>query len=175
MKKQQKTNKSEAEILGLFCVEHHITMEELQKLARQLHPNEEMTNFDQDIHFQRFHEMEGKIVISHELMIDFRREIIKKGKTILPLHPFELLILRLLVANGKETISNDELLHLMKMYGQPISAGSLVTYISRISKRLGKRPGDLPYIRRHWKRGYFWDSPVTVKRQPKQRFLYKDS
>ena len=123
--------------LGKYCLEHGIDLEDLKK---------------------------NKKVSSGEIRIDFEEQVMHKGKQILVMHEHELLILQLLMSNARETIKDEEILDLLEQHDHKITKESMVVYMSRLSHRIGKTMQEEEYIKRHWKKGYYWNQKINVRK-----------
>lgn len=143
--------------LGKYCLEHGIDLEDLKKIFSK----KETTD---NIHYQRFHNLAHKKVSSGEIRIDFEEQVMHKGKQILVMHEHELLILQLLMSNVRETIKDKEILDLLEQHDHKITKESMVVYMFRLSHRIGKTMQEEEYIKRHWKKGYYWNQKINVRK-----------
>ena len=80
------------------------------------------------------------------------------------MHEHELLILQLLMSNARETIKDEEILDLLEQHDHKIAKESMVVYMSRLSHRIGKTMQEEEYIKRHWKKGYYWNQKINVRK-----------
>lgn len=150
-------------ILGKYCVDHNITKEDIQEISKEVSKRKIKKMEDADCHFQKFLQFEEAKIHTGDLKIDFHAGTLKKGNEVRNIHEQELLILQLLVSNPKETIRDEEILHVLKEYKYFVSHKSLVVYLSRLSHIVGKTPIEEDYIKRHWKKGYYWNYRISKK------------
>lgn len=143
--------------LGKYCLEHGIDLEDLKKFDSK---KDSMGN----LHYLRFNNFVHKKVSSGDLRIDFEQQIMHKGKKILVMHEHELLILQLLISNARETIKDEEILDLLEQHDHKITKESMVVYMSRLSHRIGTTVQEEDYIKRHWKKGYYWNQKVNIRK-----------
>ena len=149
-------------LLGKYCVENNLKLEDLQSLNLALKDKEEKISDDM-IHMNKYVEIKDKVLKSGDLLVNFKKKLVLKEGRLVIVHDHELLILRLLIANPKDYISDQEILRVLQINGHEVTQRSMVVYVSRLSKSLGLSPIGEKYIRRKSKRGYFWNSWVQVQ------------
>ncbi|WP_317395696.1 winged helix-turn-helix domain-containing protein [Faecalicoccus pleomorphus] len=140
-----------------FCKEKDITLEDLKLLSKEL-PKVRARHLDlKQKHLSNFKDSMTGIIKSGDILIDFSNEYLFKEKRRIMIHPYELLILRLLISNPHETIEDEEIMSLLQKYGHEVGYRSMVVYMSRLSKKVGLSPVGTKYVKRVWQEGYCWN------------------
>ena len=149
--------------LGRYCVNHHITIDDLQLFSNEILKYKTFNLDENRKHFRNFQNVQNHVLTSGDLLINLKDMTLKKDGRYLSIRKHEFLILCLLVSNSHEIISDHEIMDLLKNYGHMVSYRSMVVYLSRISLAVGESPIDSKYVKRKRNKGYYWDYFVQWK------------
>ena len=150
--------------LGKYCVDHHITLDDLQLFSNEILKYRTLNLDATKKHFKNFCDSENKQLVSGDLVIDRNKLILKKDGHLIPIRKHEFLILCLLASNPHEIVSDREIQDLLENYGYKAGYRSMIVYLSRISQIIGDSPINKKYIGRKRNKGYYWDFVTYIKK-----------
>lgn len=141
-------------IMGQYCVDNKITIDDLKNLVL-VKKREKEEEFKTSI--SQMKELSKGKVKTGKIYIDYHDHIIvHQNGYVLNEKKLEVLICEFIAANYPDILSIAQIKSMLKIFGFNSTARSIVVYISRINKSLyGAQYGK--YIKTVYKRGYVWN------------------